>query len=570
MEARTNWLLVSHKNKSVAADNVIIPARTARYMSKISTSILHFAAITLAVSASVAVAQENNEESGLPGDTNEVVDAQTPAADDASGIDDGATVDDEAAMDEPGPMDQVVPVAEDDAAAGDELAADAVPAEDSGPPLESNLSPKEELLYEFDNYKRLMSEGIYDEADSVAKRIVTLAIQVTGPTSTDTAKALTNLGIVQHRNRQFDAAQQNFESAIEIIEDAEDRLNSSLVNPLKGLGAAQLAGGRPDLAAGTFTRAVHITHVNEGPHNMEQIEILESLAETTLRLGSVEDARDIHDKIYMLQHRKYEDDQLALVPSLMRRAEWQHRAGYIVDEQATYRRAIRIIETNANKTDLRLIEPLTRLGHSYFFVDQHGETSLHHSPVSGEIYFKRALRIAENNPKSDWSTVAGSKLALGDYYMLQGAQTRARRLYGELWEDLSEGEEKLSMRDRAFSRKRPLNERTLPEYVGDTQPANSPADNPEYRQGSITVTFAISERGRVEDLQLIEANPQEFVDMLRVVQRDVKGRLYRPRYEDAKPVAVSDQVFTHQFYYTTEDLEEAREELAIENAGEDT
>ena len=63
---------------------------------------------------------------------------------------------------------------------------------------------------------------------------------------------------------------------------------------------------------------------------MDQIEILESLAETSLRLGSVEDARDAHDKIYMLHQRKYEDDQLALVPSLMRRAEWQHRAGYIV------------------------------------------------------------------------------------------------------------------------------------------------------------------------------------------------------------------------------------------------
>ena len=105
------------------------------------------------------------------------------------------------------------------------------------------MSPKEKLLYEFENYKRLMSEGVYDEADSAAKRIVTLAIQVSGPTSAETAKALTNLGIVQHRNKQFDAAQQNFESAIEIIEDNEDRLNSRLVNPLKGLGAAQLEGG---------------------------------------------------------------------------------------------------------------------------------------------------------------------------------------------------------------------------------------------------------------------------------------------------------------------------------------
>jgi tetratricopeptide (TPR) repeat protein len=130
---------------------------------------------------------------------------------------------------------------------------------------------------------------------------------------------------VQHRNKQFDAAQQNFESAIDIIEDIEDRLNHRLINPLKGLGAAQLEGGRPDLAMQTFGRAIHVTHVNEGPHNLDQIEILESLAETNVRLGNIEDAREMHDKIYLLHRRRYEDDQLALIPSLMRRAEWQSR-----------------------------------------------------------------------------------------------------------------------------------------------------------------------------------------------------------------------------------------------------
>ena len=263
-----------------------------------------------------------------------------------------------------GLMDQTVPVAEEDAALDS--------AAPSGPPRRRKADVRDELLDEFDNYKRLMSEGIYDEADTVAKRVVTLSIQLNGPRSTETAKALTNLGIVQHRNKQFDAAQQNFEAAIDIIEENEDRLNGRLINPLKGLGAAQLEGGRPDLAQQTFTRAIHITHVNKGPHNMDQIDILESLAEANVRLGEIEDAREMHDKIYLLHRRRYEDDQLALIPSLMRRAEWQHRAGYIVDEQATYRRAIRIIETSASKDDIRLIEPLTKLGESYFFTDLHG------------------------------------------------------------------------------------------------------------------------------------------------------------------------------------------------------
>ena len=458
------------------------------------------------------------------------------------------------AGDDGGLMDQTVPVAEDDAAA--EAAAQ------PGPPRRRKPDLRKELLDEFDNYKRLMSEGIYDEADTVAKRVVTLAIQLTGPRSSETAKALTNLGIVQHRNKQFDAAQQNFAAAIDILEEREDRLNRRLINPLKGLGAAQLEGGRPDLAKQTFTRAVHITHVNEGPHNMDQIDILESLAETNVRLGSIEDARAMHDKIYQLHRRRYEDDQLALIPSLMRRAEWQHRAGYIADEQATYRRVIRIIETNSGKEDIRLIEPLTKLGESYFYTDLHGEQGLHHSPSTGEIYFKRALRIAESSPKSDWATEINSRLSLGDYYMMQGNLTRARKLYEQIWESLEGDEAKLLFRDEIFGKAIPLNDRPIPEFASEAGPSPLGRPSEEFLQGSVTLSFSVTDRGRVIEVEPVEVVPGEFTDMEKLVHREIRSRLYRPRFEDAEPVTTTNQVFTHLFYYKPSDLEERREEAA--------
>jgi tetratricopeptide (TPR) repeat protein len=492
----------------------------------ISKRIIGFYALLITVVGSLASAEETRPE---------------PSGDDDAGL-----------------MDQVVPVADDDAA---EAA-----GPNTAPPQPSMSSPQEEMLFQFETYKRLMRDGIYDEADTVAKRIVTLAIQVTGPQSSETAKALTNLGIVQHRNKQFDAAQQNFMSAIEIIEDIEDRLNGRLINPLKGLGASQLEGGRPDLAAQTFARAIHITHVNDGPHNAAQIEILESLAETSLRLGSVEEAREMHDKIYMLHQRRYEDDQLALVPSLMRRAEWQHRAGYIVDEQATYRRAIRIIEQNAGKKNMMLVEPLTRLGRSYYFTDLHGEQGMHYGSVTGEIYFKRALRIAESSPDSNWRIENASRLNLGDYYMMQGMFTRARKIYGEVWEALSDGEEKLALRHEIFADAVPLNDKPLPEFVGDAPAATMTGLSEEFEQGSITLKYTITDRGRTTRLELVEAYPSEFTDMHRTVHRELRGRIYRPRIEEGEPAIVEDQVFTHSFYYKEADLEQRRAEAAAEES----
>lgn len=122
----------------------------------------------------------------------------------------------------------------------------------------SIAATEEQLMQEFARYRQLITEGALDEADVAAKRIVEMAIKVYGPLSRETASALNNLGIVQHSNGQFDAAIQNFQSSVEIIEVVEDRLNTALVNPLKGLGAAQIANGNPGGANQTYQRAAHI------------------------------------------------------------------------------------------------------------------------------------------------------------------------------------------------------------------------------------------------------------------------------------------------------------------------
>ena len=208
------------------------------------------------------------------------------------------------------PDEQVVPVAEEvpDVVEADEFAED--------------LSAEERLMQEFERYKRYIDEGSMDEADIAAKRIVEMAIRIYGPQSIEASKALNNLALVQHRTGQYEAAIQNFESSIEIIEMREDRLNGQLVSPLKGLGASHLANDRPDLAVQTYDRARHITHVNEGPHNIEQVEILESLAESTLRMGDMKETRNLLDRIHVLNVRHFDNNELGLLPSLMRRADW--------------------------------------------------------------------------------------------------------------------------------------------------------------------------------------------------------------------------------------------------------
>lgn len=423
-----------------------------------------------------------------------------------------------------------------------------------------DLTPREELVEAYESFRTMLGDGVLDEAESLAKRVVELSIEIYGPRSNDTAKALTNLAIVQHQTQQYDAAEQNFETAVDIIEENEDRLNAQLVNPLKGLGAAQLANGRPDLAADTYSRAIHVTHVNEGPHNAEQIGLLEALAEVSLRMGEIEEARDLQQLIFGLQMRHFDGREMEMVPMLMDRAKWQHRAGLIFDERATYRRVINIIEDEAGDEDLRLIDPLTRLGRSYFTPDLSGVSSYQPAAVTtGEIYFKRAARIAEDHPDSDWKTLASTKLALGDFYMHQGNEQRARTIYRDAWTLLSGDEERLAMRQRTLERPTTLRVGVLPEFAGEA--AESPRrirETGDLRRGEIRLSYKVSSRGRATDVRLLEARPEEFTDMLTDTQRELRGRLFRPVFVDGEAVTSDEQVFIHRFHYRQSDLDALR------------
>ena len=378
------------------------------------------------------------------------------------------------------PLDQSVPVADEPA----------VPE-----PEPASAEPTEEmLLEEFARYRRLVGAGTLDEADVAAKRIVEMAIKVYGPRSRETASALNNLGIVQHSNKQYDAAIQNFSSAVEIIEFAEDRLHDALVNPLKGLGAAQMAIGRPDQARKTFDRAAHITHVNDGPHNIDQVEILESIVEAYIRMGEPKEAREILDRIHIINVKFFEEDPMGLLPTLMTRAAWQHRAGYYADERVTYRRTIRIIESSQGKSSPMLVEPLRRLGESFYFADLSMATLQQQGTVStGEAYFKRANRIAEKAEDMDWREAATTKLALADYYNYTNALNRARSLYVQTWDFLSTDADRIAVRDELFSEPTAIREEALPVFAGRGLLGEVKPD--EILKGKVVVTYNVSSRG---------------------------------------------------------------------------
>ena len=442
-------------------------------------------------------------------------------------------------------------------------------ADDStDPDLDSAIAAQQQLQEDFALYKNLLANGMMAEADVVAKRIVELSIRENGFESSDTAKALTNLAIVQHRNEDYETAQQNYEAAIGIIERVEDRLNSALINPLRGLGAAQLASGRPDMALETFGRAQHVSHVNEGPHNLDQVGIIESLAEIYIYIGELETAYELQDRVYELYARKYNTQSDEIVPALFKRAQWQHRLRLYGRERDTYRRIIKIIEKNHGKYELELIRPLTGLANAYLYVgdldrEYHRDSTL----TTGEIYVKRAKRIAEEHPDSNWKIQENTYLSLGDFYVFSDKGGKAQRTYKETWDLLSEEEERLNNRYNHLETLVLLQDIYPPRYYGVDDQSEALDDDEKFLQGKIVTKFMVNVRGRAKNFEIIESYPPGFKDMEKDVLREMRRLIYRPRLEEREVVNTENMTYTHEFFYREADLPQTEEEEEVADTG---
>ncbi|NNE61536.1 MAG: tetratricopeptide repeat protein [Woeseia sp.] len=424
--------------------------------------------------------------------------------------------------------------------------------------LSQPVSTEQRLANLFKLYRDAMDDRMFAEADTLAKQIVELTIERRGIDSAIAARAITNLAIAQHGAKDYAAAALNFNSAIEIIERISDRLNEALINPLKGLAATQLALGNPGPASETYRRAMHISHVNYGPHNLQQIEVLESLAETFLAAGEYDEAIDLQERIFALQSRNIAAKSEEMLPPLISQARWLHRMRLFDKERYTWRRVISILEDKRGKEDLTLIGPLTELGKSYLYMPLNAVAySQPVAPSTGEIYLKRAMRIAEKNPKADWDIKTQTMISLGDYYLLTDRPSRAERMYRSAWNLYSEDDARLRKRVETLQ-SLPVIQKIDPPKVyrtqapGTTQPPMQPATGLE--TGSLVFQYTVSVRGTPTNIELIEAEPAGLDDMSASVAREVRRIVHRPRMANGQVETTDGVKLTHDFYYRPEDL----------------
>ncbi|MDH3433682.1 MAG: tetratricopeptide repeat protein, partial [Gammaproteobacteria bacterium] len=297
-------------------------------------------------------------------------------------------------------------------------------------------------------YEEAIAGGLYGEAEVAAKRLVENAIRAGRRDESSTARLLSKLALAQRLNKNFGAALQNYELAVSIIESGHDMLDLELIEPLLGIGNTHIDNERPDLALEHLDRALHVRHVNNGPHSLEQSETLEMLATAYKKMGEPRKAVDLADRVYWLYSREFPGKSMEVVPALLKKGHILGEVGDRREQRDAYIAAIDIVEHNEGESSLNLIGPVISLGRSH--VEEYYDLQLlalseEELPDTrlldkAKSYYESALDLARTTADVPWQLHTDALLALGDFYTINDEQSRARELYRDAWQLLSADE----------------------------------------------------------------------------------------------------------------------------------
>jgi len=408
-------------------------------------------------------------------------------------------------------------------------------------------------------FELALSEDQLQEGETVAKIALEQLLQDDNATYPDRVLALSNLALVQKLMNDYASSALNYTAAIDIVVTNEDMLSERLIAPLRGLAATYVADGNYATALSTYHRALHISQVNDGPHTMGQVDILDSMIDTNMLAGEVKAAFEVLTRLNILFERKYTHKGIELIPVLNRRAELLNRLDRHGAERQTYLQIVDIMEDNYDEFDLALIKPYLALADTYLYQLDTVVYRSEPTTQTGETYLKKALKVAEGNSDASPEIIEECILSLGDYYMLMRNHGMARKEYQRAWNLMSSDPRALERRKARLETAMPLRRPAMGSHIDfDYGWDLDDIDTDELLDGHITARFSVTNRGRVTDVELIEAEPPNLPKMETRVRWGVRDFFYRPRFEAGVPVKSTQHTYRHDFVYLPSDLVPAR------------
>ena len=401
------------------------------------------------------------------------------------------------------------------------------------------------------------------DAPGTAPTSIPIASEITAPpqSAADARRAREEAVRIKRRAGEADISVR--QRRVSAIEEDFSGFDPRLVDALIELGKSMHAIGHNNDALGVLERAQHVSRVTDGLYSLEQLKSIDVIAAVLSDLNRWADAIKAKEyALYLVQHQ-YPGDSMEMVEQLNDLASWYESVGHVFGARQAYERAAVIIDARVNPDDPKRAEALRRLARSYrlerfpvhrirddeqrFEVDP-GAPDLLGSErrvgmlnrfAPGENALKESIRIYQRQQPVATAATAATLVELGDWYLLFNKFDLAMASYREARAQLAlQPDQQVAL----FAAPAPV-------YFRPPAAPPRPAVDaiPEYR-GFVELTFDVSERGDVANVQVISAVPEQLLtDQLLEAMRRAR---FRPTLDaSGNAVASSGAHFRFEFPY---------------------
>lgn len=405
-----------------------------------------------------------------------------------------------------------------------------------------------ERIEVYREFRGLFDAQRYEEALPVAERLVALTVEQYGEEDRALVNPLTNLGTLYYRMGKYAQAEEHYLRSVRILEASGSGADRMLLRPLHGLGATYHAAGQYESARSVLKRAIDLSRNLDGLFNVEQLEILEPLIDSYVRLAELADAEKEHQYAFRVAESAYGRNDLRMLEPLDRYARWFEFVGRYTTARALHARALMIAERGAGRSSPLSVDALRGIARTYRLEFLNGsEDELAASTASADLFGgagmipvdaansqrlnpdgERALRLAlqalEKAEPVDQEVRGETLVELGDWYLSGGAVPKALETYREAWKALSAaGSTQLLSAPRLLAYRPPSSSLARTRLGPDVAEER----HVEYR-------FTVARDGKLTDI--VEVSSDAPDSMSKSVLNALRKARYSPRFENGEAV----------------------------------
>ncbi len=347
------------------------------------------------------------------------------------------------------------------------------------------------------------------------------------------------------------------------ITDLESRMGPyapGLSEQLLGLGMVYQQQGLHLQAAEIFKRGVHIARINDGLNSPSQIPLLQRMIQSLVAAGDYEAADERQYYLFRVQAEVYGRQSPQMSLAMLERAEWERQAYNLSLGDTAFMRlltmwelysaALRNIAREEGKLSTSLLQPLEGLLQTQYlistyspeaqggfqtgaaadgnFAEENRFTMIRISNYKqGQSVLEAMREVYVYNEEENSPLPAETQVQLGDWHLWHQKRDAALEAYSLAWEQLGALEKGERLQRQYFG---------APKLLPDLPGASSEPTPPDVVTGYVTVSFSVTDKGRVKNLEVlsnvaaIEGAEVEESDSAMLL-RSLKRTVYRPRFD---------------------------------------